>query len=182
MAAFGDENVGGLDVAMNDALGVSSFESVGNFDGVIQNLAGKQGLFVDEMLQSVTVEELHGDEGTALVFADFVDGADVGVIEGRGGLGLAFETKQRFLVVREIVGQEFEGNETVEFGVFGFIDDAHTTATEFFDNAIVSDGLAEHIDVKSYGMLGRGKEQVNVEGGWHGKKRDGSQVSFGKYG
>jgi len=94
VAAFGDEDVGGLDVAMNDALGVSGFESVGNFDGVIQNLAGKQRLFVDEMFESVAIEKLHGDEGTALVFANFIDGANVGVIEGGSGVGFAFETKQ----------------------------------------------------------------------------------------
>jgi hypothetical protein len=32
----------------------------------------------------------------------------------------------------------------------------------------VRDGLAEHIDEKNYGMLGRGKEQVNV-GSWEAK-------------
>lgn len=62
----------------------------------------------------------------------------------------------------KIIGQEFEGHETVEFGVFRFIDDAHAPATEFFDDAVVRNGLAEHIDGKSYGVLGRGKEQVNL--------------------
>ena len=33
MIAFGDEDVGGLDVAMDNALGVGGVESVGNFDG-----------------------------------------------------------------------------------------------------------------------------------------------------
>jgi hypothetical protein len=133
-------------------------------------------------IESVAIKEFHGDEGTALVFANFIDGANVGVIEGGSGLGFAFETKKGFGVGGEIIGQKFESNEAVKLGVFGFIDDTHTTATKFFDDAIVSDGLAEHIDGKSYGILWRGKRQVNVKGGRRGKRRDGSQVSFGKYG
>ena len=34
VAALGDEDVGGLDVAMNDVFGVSGVEAIGNFDGV----------------------------------------------------------------------------------------------------------------------------------------------------
>jgi len=32
----------------------------------------------------------------------------------------------------------------VQLGVFGEIDDAHASATEFFDDAVVRDGLADH--------------------------------------
>jgi hypothetical protein len=54
----------------------------------------------------------------------------------------------------------------VEFGVFGFIDDAHASATESFDNAVVSDVLAEHIDGKTTESYGeeKGKSTLRVRG------------------
>ena len=37
MSALGDENIGRLDVAVNNAFGVSRVERVGNFDGQSQD-------------------------------------------------------------------------------------------------------------------------------------------------
>jgi hypothetical protein len=80
VAALGDEDIGGLDVAVDDSLGMGGVEAIGNFDGereqgfVFERLAG------DEVLEGHAIEELHGDEGLVAVAADFVNGADVGVI------------------------------------------------------------------------------------------------------
>jgi hypothetical protein len=46
------------------------------------------------MLEGHAVEEFHGDERMPLVFADVVDGADVGMIQGRGSLRLALEAAE----------------------------------------------------------------------------------------
>ena len=44
------------------------------------------------MLESCSVEKLHHNEGLPILFGDFVDGADVGMIESRGGFGFAAKT------------------------------------------------------------------------------------------
>jgi hypothetical protein len=75
---------------------------------------------------------------------DFVDGADVGVIQGGGGFGFAFEAGQGLRVFGDVVGEEFQRDETAEFYVFGFIDNAHSSAAEFLDDAVVRNGLADH--------------------------------------
>ena len=77
-------------------------------------------------------------------FADFVDGADVGMIQGRGGASFAAETFQGLRVSRNIVRQEFESDEAAKFGVLGLVDHTHAAATEFLDDAVVRDGLADH--------------------------------------
>jgi len=45
----------------------------------------------DHVLERGTVEKFHGDEGAAVFFADVMDGADVRMIQRRGGAGFAFE-------------------------------------------------------------------------------------------
>ena len=94
MSALGDENVGGLDVAMNDVFAVRGIERVGDFDGEAEQDIHFQRAAGDAMLESQAVEVLHGDEGLAVLFADVVDGADVGMIQGGSRFGLAAKALQ----------------------------------------------------------------------------------------
>ncbi len=73
-----------------------------------------------------------------------MDGADVGMIQGRGGLGFALKARERVRVVGNIGREEFQGDKTVEADVLCFVDDTHATAAEPFDNAVVRDGLPNH--------------------------------------
>ena len=80
----------------------------------------------------------------AVVLADFIDGADVGMVQRGGGAGFAAEAFERLWVVATVVRKELQGDEATELGVFGFVDHAHPAAAELFDNAVVRDGLADH--------------------------------------
>ena len=142
MSAIGDEDVGGLDVAMDDALGVGGVEAVGDFDGEREQRFVFERTSGDELLEGDAVEVLHGEESLVAMFADFVDGADVWMIEGRGGASLAAEALEGLRVAREFVGKKLERDEASELGVFRFVDDTHPAAAELFDNAVVRDDLA----------------------------------------
>jgi hypothetical protein len=61
----------------------------------------------------------------AFVIADFVDGTDVGMIEGRGSTNLSPESFQRLRVFGEVHGKEFQSNETAKLGVLCLIDHTH---------------------------------------------------------
>ena len=114
VAAFGDENVGGLDVAMDDAFGVGGVECVGDFDGDAEETIEFEGLAGDDVLERDAIEKFHGDEGCAVFFADVVDGADVGMIERGGGLGFALEAGEGLRIVGDVVGEELQGDEAAE--------------------------------------------------------------------
>ena len=82
----------------------------------------------------------------SLIFvpADVINRADVGMVEGGGGPRFAAETFQSLRIAGNVIGEELEGNETAELGVFGLVDHTHAAATQLFNNAIVRNCLADH--------------------------------------
>ena len=76
-------------------------------------------------------------------FADFVYGADVGMIQSGGGARFAAKAFQRLRISGYIVGQEFQSNKAAKFGVLGLVHDTHPAAAQLLDDAVVRDGLAD---------------------------------------
>jgi hypothetical protein len=143
VAAIGDEKICGLDVTMDDAFGMRSVERVGNLDAEIKQRFHIERTAVNAVFQRHAFEKFHDDEGASIVLADLVDGADIGMIQRGRGAGFAAETFERLRITDEIFGKEFDGDEAAEFGVFGFVDDTHASAAEFFNDAVMGDGLAD---------------------------------------
>ncbi len=98
----------------------------------------------DPVLQREPFQVLHGDKRLSVLLANVVNCADVWVIQGRRGLRLALEACQSLRVLANFVRQELQGDKTLETGVFGLVDHAHPTTTEFFENAVMRDCLFDH--------------------------------------
>ncbi len=92
----------------------------------------------------MTFEQLHHDEVPALVFVNVVDGADMRVIQRGCGAGFALEAFEGRRVGGWLLGQEFQRHVPAKLGVLGHVHDSHAAATQFFDNAVVRDGLPDH--------------------------------------
>src|SRR5215510_504725 len=88
------------------------------------------------------------------------------MIERRGGASFTAKAFRCLLVLCKFFGKKLHSYEASQFGILGFVNDTHTTASELFDDAVVRDGLADHWAE----MLGRGVGQVNEghegRGGW----------------
>jgi hypothetical protein len=54
------------------------------------------------------------------------------------------ETTESLCVFGDFIWQELEGNEATEFDVFSFVHHSHAAPAEFFKDAVVRDGLADH--------------------------------------
>ena len=68
----------------------------------------------DAVLQRHAIQKLHGDERLAVLLANFVDGADVGMVQRGGGLRLALEAARGLRVFGDVVGQKLQGDKAVE--------------------------------------------------------------------
>src|SRR5580700_5671004 len=96
------------------------------------------------VFEGLAVQKLHGDERLAFMLANFVNGANVGMIKCGCCLCFALETFKRGAVMGHQLGQKLQSYETVEPAVLGLVDDTHASAADFFDDAIVGNGLTDH--------------------------------------
>ena len=143
VSAFGHEDVCRLDVAVDDAGGVSGIERVGDIDRLATAQSQSPEAFRDAVFQCQAIQKLHGDESLSMLVINLVDGADVGMVQRRRGLSFALEAGQRLGIFRNFVRKELQGDEAVQLYVLGLINHTHTAPAEFFDDAVVRDGLAD---------------------------------------
>ena len=105
LTAARHKNICWLDIAMNDALCVSGIERIGNLDSEVEHLVECERLLANPMLQRLAFEQLHGDERNCLAAVvhdvDFIDGADVGVIQRRGCPRFPLKSFERRAIFRE---------------------------------------------------------------------------------
>ncbi len=88
---------------------------------------------------------LHDDEGFLALFADFVNGADVGVLNGGGHAGFAQDGGAHLLLGEGAALEDLEHDGAHELGVVGEVDDAAAAGAELAGQLIVGDG-ALHLD------------------------------------
>jgi hypothetical protein len=95
------------------------------------------------MLERLAVEELHSQKRPIIMLSNFMNCADVGMIESRCGSGFTPEAFECLRVMRQFLGQKFQCDMTPEAEV-GLVNNTHPAAAEFFQNAVVRDSLANH--------------------------------------
>src|SRR3989449_7317838 len=142
--ALGREDIRGLDVAVHDTFFVSGIEGIRKLNPNIHGAGNRDGADRQKFIERLSFEQFHGDEGFALVFFDRMNGANAGMIQGGGRARFPQEALERLRVEVSVFGKEFQGDAAAELRIFGFVNDAHTAATELTKDAIVGDGFVEH--------------------------------------
>jgi hypothetical protein len=128
---------------------VRGVECVGDLQAQVQDLLGAEPPRRDAVLQRLPMQALHDDEGAPLVLADVVDGADVGMIQGRGGLRLTLEALAGGRVVEVGLGEELQSDAAVKPSVLGLVDHAHAPAAQLLEDAIPELGQSLRVRIRS---------------------------------
>src|SRR5262249_1668058 len=81
------------------------------------------------IMQSFAGDIFHHQKQCVAVFPNFEDFADIGMIEGGGGLCLAAQAFARVRIGCHVGPQELDGDLTIEPRVAGAIHDAHAALT-----------------------------------------------------
>ena len=136
-----DEDVGGLDIAVDDALLVGVVDGLADGDEEFDALAGGEVVAFGVGGDGESVDELHDEEGEALGGgAGVEDLSDVGVVHE--GEGAAFGVEAGDDGFGAHAGfDDFEGDVAADgFGLCGEIDGAHAAFAEDALDFVVADG------------------------------------------
>ena len=129
---------------MHDAPRVRRIKRIGDLDREIEQPVDRKGFASDLLLQCPPLEQLEHEERTTVVIADFVDRADVRVIERRGGACFAEESVDRCAIGLVLGGEQLQGDLSAQDEVFSDVDVAHPAASQLVEHAIMRKSLAHH--------------------------------------
>ncbi len=80
MSRFSDEDVGRLDVAVDDACGVCRIQRISNLNGQRKHHVHLHRTVANHVLEGLTIQKLHRDVKLRVTLAYFVNCADVGMV------------------------------------------------------------------------------------------------------
>ena len=96
------------------------------------------------MLQRLSLQQFHGDEMFAVGFVDFVNRADVRMVERGGGEGFALKALAGRGIVLHVGRKKFQRDVAAQLEVFRFVDHTHPPAAQLRENAVMRNGFADH--------------------------------------
>ena len=88
--------------------------------------------------------ELHGNEVRAVDLVDAIDRDDVGVTEGRRGLGFLDKPPLAVRIGDLRRRQNLEGDDAVQLPVAGFVDHTHAAFAERLDDVVLFERAPNH--------------------------------------
>ena len=136
---------------MHDAGVVSRSQSIHHLRADLDQTIGRHRPTIDRLLESLALHQLHDQERPTLVLTDVVDGADVRVVQSRGGARFPLKALQDLRAVDHLVGQELDRHWPTQASILATVDDAHAATAELCGHLIVGNNLVDH----SKNALGR---------------------------
>src|SRR5262245_60877591 len=115
---------------MNDAFFVCGFKCFADATGNGQCFRNRNRTAPDSLDKRLAFDELKHEKARVVDFCDIVDGGNVGMVQRSEQLRFALESAGTVEVARKFLRQDFDGDVTLQFVVFGTIDLTHTALAE----------------------------------------------------
>ena len=138
-----EQDVLGLDVAVENAFLVGELERLTNLRHDGQRLGGREASSLHGLAQVHTVHVFHQQIVEAARLPKVEDADDVRMVQPRERAALAIETLGEVRVVRERVRQQLERDEAVEVRLAGLEHEAHAAAPDQFNDLELGKGDGE---------------------------------------
>jgi hypothetical protein len=129
-AVSSDEQVVGFEIAMDDASFVRGAEAVGDLNGVIDGLPGRQRTVRQQPAQRLAVEQFHDGVCDAVRAAEVKDREDIRVRSCSEGLGFPFKPFEGATITREMLREHLHSHIPIQLCVARTVDLAHAAGAE----------------------------------------------------
>ena len=109
---------------------VRALQPLANFNPVFQNLLGRQRSLAQAIGQRLAFQTFHHQEVHAILMPHIVQRANVGMVQRRDGARLAIEALLGFRIFRQMAGQNFNRDNTVEARIFRAVHLSHAARAQ----------------------------------------------------
>ena len=123
--AGADDDVGRLDVAVDQAAAVRRGQRLSDFTRIAHGVVDRQGSAAQPVAQRLPFDVLDDEEVDAVVTADVVERADVRMIEAGDRASFLLEARMQARVRTQMGRQDLQGHGPAEPGVRGAVNLAH---------------------------------------------------------
>ena len=128
---------------MDDPRSMSGIQGIGQLRAQFQDfVAFEAPLTRQSCLECLSPEQFHHDERLAVVIADFVNRADVGMIQSGGGTGLLLESRNPDRIVTKRVWENLDRHLASQRPILRPIHLSHAAFSEGREDFIVSQRCA----------------------------------------
>ena len=137
VAALVDQDVGRLDVAVHQAVGVHVLQGAGDLAHPAHGLGGRHAALLDARRQGAALDQVHGEVHATARLPHLVHAGDVRVAQARQAAGLALEALEGAARDGLAGSQDLERQVAVEALLVHAVDHAHAAAAELLDQLVV---------------------------------------------
>ena len=127
---------------MCDSLTMGLIQRVCDFGGISQSLVQRQRAPLQTPGQRLPVQQFHHEKIGLLVPADVINNTDVRIVQAGDRLRLALKPGPRLGTVRDVLVQDLDGHRSIEPRIQRFVDLAHSTGADQFDDLVVTQPCA----------------------------------------